>query len=291
MSPNPHLILKTPDDPIGEPPRFVEPARNDLRPQGCATIIVNADDWGRDTGNTDRSLECLLQGVVSSVSAMVFMEDSERAAELARQHGVDTGLHLNLTTSFSATQCPSQLANHQQKLASVLRKNRLAPVFYHPGLAASFEYVVAAQIEEFERLYGAPAKRVDGHHHMHLCANVFFQKLLPAGTIVRRNFYFGPGERGYLNRLYRRWQDRGLARRHRMTDFFFSLFPLAPLSRLEKIFDLARRFNVEVESHPVNLEEYKFLMDGGLSGVAGKATVASGYVLRSAERAADGAVA
>ena len=43
---------------------------------------------------------------------------------------------------------------------------------YHPGLASSFEYVVKAQLEEYERLYGAPANRVDGHHHMHLCANV-----------------------------------------------------------------------------------------------------------------------
>ena len=103
-----------------------------------------------------------------------------------------------------------------------------------------------------------PPGRVDGHHHMHLCANVQVQKLLPAGTIARRNFSFAPGEKGAVNRLYRRWQDRGLARRHRMTDFFFSLPPMDTPGRLEGICDLATRATVEVETHPVNRDEYRF---------------------------------
>jgi chitin disaccharide deacetylase len=263
-----------------------ESVRDCKRPERDAAIIVNADDWGRDIENTDRTLECVLRGVVSSVSAMVFMEDSERAAALARRHGVDAGLHLNLTTSFSGPQYPAALADHQRKLARFLRSSRLAPAVYHPGLATSFEYVVKAQLEEFERLHCAPANRVDGHHHMHLCANVFLQRLLPAGTIVRRNFSFGPGEKGFVNRFYRRWQDRGLARRHRMTDFFFSLPPLEPRSRLEKIIDLAQRFKVEVETHPATPEEYRFLLGGDLLGDSGKVRVATGYVVPSVKRAA-----
>ena len=127
-----------------------------------ATVIVNADDWGRDVATTDRSLGCVVRGVVSSVSAMVFMEDSERAAFLARQHGVDAGLHLNFTMPFSAPQCPSRLLERLEKLSRFLSSHRFAPVLYHPGLAASFEYVVRAQQEEYERLYGAPAHRADG---------------------------------------------------------------------------------------------------------------------------------
>jgi hypothetical protein len=122
---------------------------------------------------------------------------------------------------------------------------------------------------------------------MHLCANVFRQKLLPAGTIVRRNFSFGPGEKGYINRFYRRWQDRGLARRHRLADFFFSLPPIHPRSRLEQIFERAKRFNVEVETHPVNPDEYKFLLDGELLQFAGKGAVARGYLLRSGDFSAN----
>jgi hypothetical protein len=193
---------------------------------------------------------------------MVFMQDSARASAIARERGIEAGLHLNLTTPFSAPGCPAQLVERQQELARYLTRHRLAQVVFHPGLVRSFEYVVAAQLDEFRRLYGAEPKRLDGHHHMHLCANVLLQGLLPPGTLVRRNFSFQPGEKSLWNRLYRRFVDGRLARRHRIVDFFFSLVPLAPPGRLERIFSLARQFVVEVETHPVNPEEYRFLAGG-----------------------------
>jgi hypothetical protein len=250
-----------------------------LEPAGAA-VIVNADDWGRDNATTDRCLDCFLLGAVSSVSAMVFMEDSERAAHLARHHGVDAGLHLNFTLPFSAAQCPARLKQHQERLSSVLSSHRFAPVLYHPFTAASFGYVVKAQLEEYERLYGAAANRVDGHHHMHLCTNVLIQELLPDGIIVRRNLSFARGEKGFFNRFYRHQQDRRLARRHRIADFFFDLQPFEPRQRLEEIFDLSERFDIEVETHPIHDEEYRFLADGELMRCAGEGAVARGYVLR-----------
>ncbi|HET6489004.1 MAG TPA: ChbG/HpnK family deacetylase, partial [Syntrophales bacterium] len=66
-------------------------------------LIVNADDWGRNRVATDRSLELHRNGRITAVSAMVFMEDSERAAELARMNGLDVGLHLNFTTPFNGS--------------------------------------------------------------------------------------------------------------------------------------------------------------------------------------------
>src|SRR4051812_44794927 len=75
----------------------------------CATVIVNADDWGAQAVTTDRILDCIRHGSVSSTSAMVFMEDSERAADVAREYGVSTGLHLNLTEAFTGTAVPSPL--------------------------------------------------------------------------------------------------------------------------------------------------------------------------------------
>ena len=245
-----------------------------------AGIIVNADDWGRDVATTGRSLDCVLRGAVSSVSAMVFMEDSERAAHLALLHRVDTGLHLNLTMPFYAPHSSSLLRAHQKKLSRFLTANRWAPLLYHPGLAGSFEYVVKAQLEEYERLYGAPANRVDGHHHMHLATNVVMQELLPDNIIVRRNLTFGPKEKGYFNRLYRRRQDLRLARRHRMADFFFDLQPLEPRRRLVDIFDLAASFDIEVETHPIREEEYRFLISEELFHCAGQAGVVRDYVLR-----------
>ena len=240
-------------------------------------FIVNADDWGQDLATTERTYECILRGGISSVSAMVFMQDSERAAAVARERGIDTGLHLNFTTPFSAIRSPTRLKAHQQRICQYLRRHRLAQVLCHPGLANYFGYVVAAQLEEFGRLYGVEPRRIDGHHHMHLCANVLLGGLLPRGTIVRRNLSFQPGEKGIANRLCRRLIDGFLARRYFLTDFFFSLMPLNPSSRLRRIISLARRHIVEVEAHPINLAEYSFLAGGEIIREAGDIPIASSF--------------
>jgi hypothetical protein len=277
MTYDPQSIPHTHNDPASQRSVASAPAGNEAMRRPGATVIVNADDWGRNVDTTDLSLDCVLQETVSSVSAMMFMEDSERAALLARQYGVDVGLHLNFTTPFSSRQSASRLIEHQQKLSRFLRSNRYAPVIYHPGLAASFEYVVEAQFEEYERLYGVPADRVDGHHHMHLCANVLFGELIPAGTLVRRNFSFGPGEKSWMNRLYRMWIDRRLKRRHRLVDFLFSLAPVEPVDRLQRICSLARYAVVELETHPVNPEEYRFLTSGEIFQKIPDLRVARGF--------------
>jgi predicted glycoside hydrolase/deacetylase ChbG (UPF0249 family) len=235
--------------------------RNSAGPRS-GSLIINADDWGRDRNTTDQIHSCISQGAVSSVSAMVFMEDSERAAEIARDSGMDAGLHLNFTTPFSAPGCPSGIAVRQSEITRYLLRHRLSQVIYNPLLAQSFQYVVAAQIEEFCRLFGTAPERLDGHHHMHLCANVLLGGLLPPGTRVRRNFSFEPGEKSVWNRKYRQAADYLLARRHRLTDFFFSLEPVEPRDRLQRIFELSREHVVELETHPVSREEYLFLTGG-----------------------------
>jgi chitin disaccharide deacetylase len=223
-------------------------------------LIINADDWGRDRETTDRIFDCVVRGTVTSASAMVFMEDSERAASIAKERRFDAGLHINFTTPFSAPNAPDQLKERHQKIAAFLLRRRLNQTIFHPGLARSFEYVMAAQMEEYCRLYGAKPKRLDGHHHMHLCANVLLARLLPPGTIVRRNFSFQPGEKSALNRFYRKVIDKSLAGRHRLTDYLFSLQPLEPRDRLRRIFSLASVSSVEVETHPINGDEHSFLM-------------------------------
>src|SRR6185436_18089720 len=195
---------------LGVPAWSGEPARRGDQPPRAGFLIVNADDWGRASDTTDRTLECIRGGSVSSVSAMVFMEDSNRAATIAREHAIESGLHLNFTTPFSAGNCPSRLMECQQKIARYLLRHRLAQVMFQPGLINAFEYVVVAQLDEFRRLYGTDPFRLDGHHHMHLCANVLFQGLLPQNTIVRSNFSFEAGEKSLWNRLYRRVVDRVL---------------------------------------------------------------------------------
>lgn len=258
-----------------------------MTPQ-AGLLIMNADDWGRDRLTTDPILDCCLLGSVSSVSAMVFMEDSERAAAIAQEKGIETGLHLNFTAPFTGARVPAGLAERQQQIAGHLLRHRLAQIVFHPGLMRSFEYVAASQLDEFRNLYGAAPDRIDGHHHMHLCANVRVQKLLPAGAMVRRSFSFDRGERSPFNHLYRNLVDRGLARRHRLTDYFFSLPPLEPASRLQRMFALARQFSVEVETHPVNPEEHRYLTGGEFFRHMGDLSVARPSVVLSRPAEVDG---
>jgi chitin disaccharide deacetylase len=247
-------------------------------------LIINADDWGRDRKTTDKISECIARGTVSTVSAMVFMQDSERAAGLALQRGIDAGLHLNFTTPFSTQACSPELIERQRELATYLLRYRLAQVILHPRLIRSFEYVVAKQLDEFRRLYGAEPNRIDGHHHMHLCANVLLGNLLPAGTIVRRNFSFQSGEKGWVNRFYRRAVDRRLARRHHVVDYLFSLQPLEPPSRLQRIFSVARQSVVELETHPINLEEFRFLTEGEILRRLGNLPIAARFATPHCKR-------
>lgn len=245
-------------------------------------LIINADDWGRDCETTDRICECMRRGVVSSTSAMVFMADSERAAELALENGFDAGLHLNFTTAFSSAATPARLAVHQDRLRRYLRSNPIAKMVFHPGLAEAFRYVASAQLEEFERLYKLPPRRIDGHHHMHLCANVLLGRLLPEGVIARRSFSFLPGDRRGLRVPYRSAIDHLLAKRHRMADRFYSLAPLRPAKRLHQIAELSRRCVVELETHPVVPAEYHFLLAVGTEADATGMAPAHGFALPDA---------
>lgn len=223
-------------------------------------LIINADDWGRSVEETDAALRCYKDGRITSVSAMVFMKDSERAAELARENNIDVGLHLNLTEEFTVKVCPRLLQRSQEKIRRFLKGARYSQLLYNPFLRKEASYCYEAQAAEFERLYGKPPSHVDGHHHMHLCGNMLWNSAIPAGTRMRRNFSFWPGEKGWLNRTYRALVDYRLARKYRLPDYFFCLSQSIQGNKLGRIETLARSSNVELMTHPIVPMESDFLM-------------------------------
>jgi len=72
---------------------------------------------------------------------------------------------------------------------------------------------------------------------------------------------------------------RPLARRHRITDYFFNLQPMEE-DRLRGILELARHADVEIECHPERDAEYQFLMSDGLARLGYAVTISRGYRLR-----------
>jgi predicted glycoside hydrolase/deacetylase ChbG (UPF0249 family) len=136
---------------------------------------------------------------------------------------------------------------------------------------------VAAQVEEYVRLYGVAPERVDGHHHMHLSANVLLAGLLPPGIVVRRHFSHESGEKALRNGIFR-WATDGLLKRgYRVADFLFSVIPFEPPARLQQIISLAGHSIVEVETHPADPAEYRFLAGGEIFRLAGNSPIARGY--------------
>ena len=54
-------------------------------------LIITADDYGKTRHATDSILECFSNKRITSASAMVFMEDSGRAASLALKTRLEVG--------------------------------------------------------------------------------------------------------------------------------------------------------------------------------------------------------
>lgn len=223
-------------------------------------LRINADDWGRSQAETDAANECFRAGRITSVSAMVFMQDSERAAKLALANGIEVGLHLNFTQPFTGTGYSPDLADRHRRISRFLTRNKYAQLLYNPFLRDDFAYSYRAQTDEFERLYGRQPSHVDGHHHMHLCGNMVWSSLIPPGTRVRRNFSFWPGEKSALNRGYRGLVDRFLSRRYLLTDYFFDLTQSAEENKLSRVATLAASNTVELMTHPSDVSERRFLM-------------------------------
>jgi chitin disaccharide deacetylase len=224
-------------------------------------LIINADDWGRSVAETDAALTCFRQRRITSVSAMVFMQDSERAANLAKNYQLDdVGLHLNFSEEFTDKSCWETLKEHHRRIIRFLKGNKYAQLLYNPFLRKAFAYCYHAQVNEFVRLFEKSPSHIDGHHHMHLCTNLLLSKVFPTGMKLRRNFSFWPGEKSFLNRAYRGLVDSWLARRHRLPDYFFDLTQCIQENKLDQVMALAKSNNVELMTHPVVQAEADYLL-------------------------------
>lgn len=230
-------------------------------------IIVNADDWGSSSKETDAALSCFEKGRITSVSAMVFMQDSERAADLAKDSGIDVGLHLNFNQQFTGVTGSALLQGSHDRIVRFLTSNKYSQLIYNPFLRKHFQYVYQAQFDEFIRLYGKKPTHIDGHRHQHLCANMLIDRIIPEGNKVRRNFSFWPGEKSMMNRTYRRLVDCWLARRYYLVDFFFALSHCLESNGLPRFAKLAEGSTVELMTHPVKENESSYLMSVEYLGI------------------------
>jgi predicted glycoside hydrolase/deacetylase ChbG (UPF0249 family) len=222
-------------------------------------LYVNADDFGCTCEITDKILCCYRKNRIDAASAMTFMKDSERASYLAQESNLSVGLHLNFTVEFTGDTVKGNLRNQHKIVAAYLNARKFNQILYNPRLGKAFGYVFQAQWDEFCHLYGEAPRRLDGHHHMHLCMNMITSGRYPKGIKIRRNFTFNACEKDTFNRLYRYLVDRYLRSRFLCSDFFFSMAPIDK-GKLERLVLLSKSSDVELMVHPGVENEYSFLL-------------------------------
>src|SRR4030067_210846 len=198
-------------------------------------LIVNADDLGLNRIATDNIITCFKEGRITSATAMMFMEDSERAATVAQASGIDVGLHINLVERFTAHATSPRLRESQERIIRYLKKSRFAFMIYNPFLRNDFRYVYQTQFDEFLKMFDQAPSHLDGHQHMHLASNMIIDTIVQPGNIIRRNFYFFPKEKSVLNRYYRFAMDWWLSKKYRITDYFFSLSQNMARNRFKRL--------------------------------------------------------
>ncbi len=225
-------------------------------------LIVNADDWGITPSTTDAIASCFHAGAISSATGMVWMEDSERAAALARREQWPIGLHLNLIEPFTGAAVPARVAATQRRVVERLRDGGKAAQLYHPGWARDFERTIADQLGRFRELYGRSPTHLDGHRHMHLALNALLARALSPVARCRRPFSLSAADTTFSRRAARAVQAGLVRLRFTTTDWFFSIRALHP--RLggrsgTGAVALAANQSVEIMVHPGWEDEFAVL--------------------------------
>lgn len=226
-------------------------------------LIINADDFGKDTVTTDNIVQCFRNNRITSTSAMVFMKDSERAASTGVEDNLEVGLHLNFDEQLTGSVPAGPMKEYHDRVATFLTRSKFSQVIYNPLLTRQFDYLYKSQYEEFLRLYRRPPTHINGHHHMHLCTNMLFDKIIPSGFRVRRSFTFMKGERNIANRLYRRIVDTLVMQRFITTDMFFAAIPSESVSVLKRKAGLAKSRTVELMLHVPSQVGLDYVMHPG----------------------------
>jgi predicted glycoside hydrolase/deacetylase ChbG (UPF0249 family) len=223
-------------------------------------LIITADDLGRDRPATDTAMNCFRKSRITSASFMVFMADSERAARLAIDEGLETGLHLNFITPYDAPSIPDALKTNLAAAAAFYRHGPWTQGIYHPFLGRAVASIFRSQLEEYRRLFRREPAFFNGHQHLHLSPNMIAAGLLPRDAAVRRSETFLRGKKKWITGAYRRLADVWLLRSHVSTDAFYNLIPVDDRARVAQIVEVARTSRVELMVHPWMPDNYAFLM-------------------------------
>ncbi len=130
-------------------------------------LIVNADDLGINPARSHGIFMAFEQGIVRSATLIANGSDSAAAARHARERGLPTGLHLNLTEGYPLSK-PETIETLIEGSGEFFSRDRLRRLLDDGSVdKAHIEREIRAQIEWFLDSHGGMT-HLDGHHHIHL---------------------------------------------------------------------------------------------------------------------------
>jgi hypothetical protein len=224
--------------------------------RGAGLLIVNADDFGWSQPATAAVIECFERGALSSASLMVWMADSARAAQIARDRALPLGLHLNLTVPFRDRSVPREVRELQESFTRELDRTSWstgAPALEEGD--ARLAQAVEHQLQEFRERYGEPT-HIDGHHHVHVHPAVL--AALPRKYPLRPVIH-GPNDLGKRGD----GRDRSLRARFRAPDDCVSIRRIHPAFEGGaglQVLDFAQTHVLDVMVHPQFDDEREVLL-------------------------------
>lgn len=223
-------------------------------------LTVTADDWGLRPEVSDAILACWRAGAIDGASAMVEMEDSERAFALAAAERVPLGLHLNLTTPFTAAAAEPRRLRQRAAVAYFARPRRR--LVFDPLARGRLDACVADQLDAFAAATGATPRHADGHQHIQTCPTVLASPALGRVGSLREAHALVAGQRSVPRRAYRGAVNFAIRRRFRSARFVSlrDLHPALGGVGLEVLERLAREGDVEVMTHPAWEDERELLL-------------------------------
>jgi len=196
-----------------------------------------------------------------STSAMTFMADSERAADLARETQIPVGLHLNLDEKFTGPAIPSTLREHHQKIAAYLNARKWNQILYNPFLRNAFRLWFFRP--SGMNLSGFITKNHSGWMGIVTCIYVWiccYQERFRTGLKIRRNFTFYRGEKNPIIAFIGAWLIGGCNQLFMHRFLFFSMKPI-DLAKLQRLVILSKTSDVDqLWCIPDGENEYLFLL-------------------------------
>lgn len=130
-------------------------------------LIINADDFGAYPQRSRGILDAWENGVVTSTTLICNGGDAENAAHAARERGLPTGVHLNLT--HGAPMNPKADVASLLGADGLFRERAVQWRALEEGHveATHIERELRTQLEWFMKHCGQPT-HVDGHQHIHV---------------------------------------------------------------------------------------------------------------------------